>query len=191
MEIQAFGYLGLGASNLDDWTTFATSTIGMQSVDRANSMRAFRMVLTNRHVLEAIAIQVADGAWTLKWPDATSVNFYGEDSGDQTTKFKLTGVAFAGPDPINESINFSHLDIAILRVDPASDELHEFPKPVTLEIDAAQPEAHRDVFVVGFPGEPMNWSFGGKPPAGFETRQVMSTIFNSKFGVKRLVVTLR
>src|ERR1019366_2648465 len=43
MEIQAFGYLGLGASNLDEWTTFATSTIGMQSVDRANSMRAFRM----------------------------------------------------------------------------------------------------------------------------------------------------
>jgi hypothetical protein len=43
MEIQAFGYLGLGASNLDDWTTFATSTIGMQSVDRASSMRAFRM----------------------------------------------------------------------------------------------------------------------------------------------------
>src|SRR3954468_15156921 len=43
MEIQAFGYLGVGASNLDDWTNFATSTIGMQSVDRASSMRAFRM----------------------------------------------------------------------------------------------------------------------------------------------------
>ncbi len=43
MEIQAFGYLGLGASNLDDWTMFATSMVGMQSVDRASSMRAFRM----------------------------------------------------------------------------------------------------------------------------------------------------
>jgi 2,3-dihydroxybiphenyl 1,2-dioxygenase len=43
MEILAFGYLGLGASNLDDWTAFATSTIGMQSVDQASSMRAFRM----------------------------------------------------------------------------------------------------------------------------------------------------
>ena len=43
MEILAFGYLGLGASNLDDWTAFATSTIGMQSVDRASSLRAFRM----------------------------------------------------------------------------------------------------------------------------------------------------
>jgi 2,3-dihydroxybiphenyl 1,2-dioxygenase len=43
MEIQAFGYLGLGASNLDDWAAFATSAIGMQSVERASSMRAFRM----------------------------------------------------------------------------------------------------------------------------------------------------
>src|SRR6202166_1184897 len=43
MEIQAFGYLGIGSSNLDDWATFATSNIGMQSVDRAGSMRAFRM----------------------------------------------------------------------------------------------------------------------------------------------------
>src|SRR5262245_33348674 len=43
MEIRAFGYLGLGASNLDDWAAFATSSIGMQAVDRASSMRAFRM----------------------------------------------------------------------------------------------------------------------------------------------------
>ena len=43
MEIQAFGYLGIGSSSLDDWAAFATTNIGMQSVDRAKSMRAFRM----------------------------------------------------------------------------------------------------------------------------------------------------
>ena len=43
MEIQAFGYLGVGSSDLDDWTTFATRGVGMQVVDRAGSMRAFRM----------------------------------------------------------------------------------------------------------------------------------------------------
>ena len=40
MEIQAFGYLGVGASNLDDWAAFATSTVGMQAVDRTSSTRA-------------------------------------------------------------------------------------------------------------------------------------------------------
>jgi 2,3-dihydroxybiphenyl 1,2-dioxygenase len=43
MEIQAFGYLGVSSSNFDDWTTFATSNMGMQPVDRAKTMRAFRM----------------------------------------------------------------------------------------------------------------------------------------------------
>ena len=43
MEIQAFGYLGVGGSNLDDWAAFATSNVGMQAVDRTSSMRAFRM----------------------------------------------------------------------------------------------------------------------------------------------------
>jgi len=43
MEIQAFGYLGVGSSHLDDWSAFATTNIGMQPVDRASSMRAFRM----------------------------------------------------------------------------------------------------------------------------------------------------
>jgi 2,3-dihydroxybiphenyl 1,2-dioxygenase len=43
MEIQAFGYLGVGSSNLDDWSAFATTNVGMQPVDRTSSMRAFRM----------------------------------------------------------------------------------------------------------------------------------------------------
>src|SRR5215471_11793434 len=43
MEIQAFGYLGLGTANLDDWAAFATSMVGMQSVDRTSAIRTFRM----------------------------------------------------------------------------------------------------------------------------------------------------
>ena len=41
MEIQAFGYLGVGVSNLDDWAAFATSSVGLRGVVRASSMRAF------------------------------------------------------------------------------------------------------------------------------------------------------
>ena len=43
MEIQALGYLGVGSGKLDDWTTFATSGLGMQAVDRSAGVRAFRM----------------------------------------------------------------------------------------------------------------------------------------------------
>jgi hypothetical protein len=144
------------------------------------------LVITNRHVLEAIATQDGAGAWTLNWPDATTVDFVAEDGGAAATKFKVTGVAFAGPDPINETVNFAHLDMAILRVDPASDAGHSFPAPVTFETDTAQPKARRDLYVLGFPGEPRVWTFDGTPPAGNETMQVISTVFNDKFGVKRL-----
>jgi serine protease len=144
------------------------------------------LVLTNRHVLEEIATQDATGAWTLNWPDATWIDFVGEDGAVTATKFKITGVGFAGPDPIKRTINFAHLDMAVLRVDPASDAANAFPKPVTFEIDTAQPKARRDLYVVGFPGQPRTWLFGGTPPVGHETSQVISTIFNNKFGVKRL-----
>lgn len=43
MEIQALGYVGVGASDLTDWTDFATNWLGMQMVERGNSVRAFRM----------------------------------------------------------------------------------------------------------------------------------------------------
>src|SRR3954470_24530046 len=43
MEIQALGYLGFGAGDLEGWTDFATARLGMQAVDRGAGLRAFRM----------------------------------------------------------------------------------------------------------------------------------------------------
>src|SRR6201985_3983294 len=43
MEIQAFGYLGVGTAKLDDWTALATKGLGMEAVDRGGNARAFRM----------------------------------------------------------------------------------------------------------------------------------------------------
>src|SRR5271157_115590 len=43
MEVQALGYVGIGASDLTDWTDFATDWLGMQMTERGNTVRAFRM----------------------------------------------------------------------------------------------------------------------------------------------------
>jgi len=43
MTIQGLGYIGISASNLDAWSDFATSQLGLQQVDHAESCRAFRM----------------------------------------------------------------------------------------------------------------------------------------------------
>ena len=35
MTIQALGYLGIGVANVDDWSEFATRTVGMQAMTAA------------------------------------------------------------------------------------------------------------------------------------------------------------
>lgn len=43
MVLKALGYVGIESSKLDDWSDFATKLLGMQQVDRAGPVRAFRM----------------------------------------------------------------------------------------------------------------------------------------------------
>jgi 2,3-dihydroxybiphenyl 1,2-dioxygenase len=42
-ELTALGYIGVRSTRLDDWGAFATRLLGMQQVDRAGAVRAFRM----------------------------------------------------------------------------------------------------------------------------------------------------
>src|SRR5882757_9419341 len=43
MELQSFGYFGLGTTNLEDWRAFGTGLIGFQAVERSRSLLSFRM----------------------------------------------------------------------------------------------------------------------------------------------------
>jgi 2,3-dihydroxybiphenyl 1,2-dioxygenase len=43
MPIQALGYAGFGSADLDDWRQFGTGLVGLQAVERGNSLLAFRM----------------------------------------------------------------------------------------------------------------------------------------------------
>jgi hypothetical protein len=193
------GFVDLNAPDIGDWDTElglfkdniqkVISSVGRIDIPADPGLAgtcfviAPGLVLTNRHVLEEVAKQDASGTWVLNWPEATTVDFIGEDGAVQSTRFPIREVVFAGPDPINRHINFNHLDMAILRMDPDG---ARFPEAVTFERDAGQPEAQNELYVVGFPGRPKKWFFGGTPEPGTETTQVISTIFNNKFGVKRL-----
>jgi 2,3-dihydroxybiphenyl 1,2-dioxygenase len=43
MAVQALGYAGFGSAALDDWRQFGTGLVGLQAVERGNSLLAFRM----------------------------------------------------------------------------------------------------------------------------------------------------
>ncbi len=42
-EIASLGYIGINSTRLTDWSDYATGLLGMQEVDRAGKVRAFRM----------------------------------------------------------------------------------------------------------------------------------------------------
>src|ERR1700692_2091693 len=71
MPIQALGYAGFGSSALEDWRQFGTGLVGLQAVERGNSLLAFRMddrkqrIVIDRSLPEGARFfgwEVADGA---------------------------------------------------------------------------------------------------------------------------------
>ena len=65
MEIQGLGYVGIGASNLSDWSDFATGWVGMQMVENGNASRSFRM--DDRKQRLTIDRSLADGDRYFGW----------------------------------------------------------------------------------------------------------------------------
>ena len=43
MDIQALGYVGVHATSIEDWASFATRFLGMQLVERSRGTLALRM----------------------------------------------------------------------------------------------------------------------------------------------------
>ena len=70
MEIQAFGYLGVGTDNVEDWSAFAPPWLGMQEVDRGGGTRAFRMDDRKQRLFVDRAI--AQGAKVFGWEVANA-----------------------------------------------------------------------------------------------------------------------
>ena len=150
------------------------------------------LVMTNRHVLEAIAFEEPAGDGTSRWRlmDGVAVDFAAESERDRVARFAVTGVAFAPRDPIAMSIDFAHLDMAVLRCAEAPlDAGATFPAPLRLEGRVRDYYKGREVYVVGYPAKP--WTVfaeaaeGAVPPAAHEFLEVQRTLFDGAFGVKR------
>jgi 2,3-dihydroxybiphenyl 1,2-dioxygenase len=65
MTLQALGYVGFGSPNLDDWRQFGTGLVGLQAVERGNSLLAFRMDDRKQRIV--IDRAMADGARFFGW----------------------------------------------------------------------------------------------------------------------------
>jgi 2,3-dihydroxybiphenyl 1,2-dioxygenase len=65
MTIQALGYVGFGSRDLDDWRQFGTGLVGLQAVERGNSLLAFRMDDRKQRIV--IDRSMADGERFFGW----------------------------------------------------------------------------------------------------------------------------
>src|SRR5271154_5072602 len=65
MTVQALGYVGFGSKDLDDWRQFGTGLVGLQAVERGNSLLAFRMDDRKQRIV--IDRAMGDGARFFGW----------------------------------------------------------------------------------------------------------------------------
>jgi 2,3-dihydroxybiphenyl 1,2-dioxygenase len=65
MAMQGLGYVGFGSADLDDWRQFGTGLVGLQAVERGNSLLAFRMDDRKQRIV--IDRSMADGMRFFGW----------------------------------------------------------------------------------------------------------------------------
>ena len=136
------------------------------------------LVLTNRHVLQAIASKprAADGSWQLK-PDI-AIDFGHEFRARQSVRRRaVRRVVFAGSKEImGNAIDHAKLDLALLELDPA--EGGESPaNPLALDLSPDWGQQLTGIFIIGYPGNP--GLFVEKPT-------LLELLFKSTYGCKRV-----
>ncbi len=142
------------------------------------------LLITNRHVAEAIAVETGAG-WRLRWPDATTIDFVAEHGVELRPTFVVTEIAYAGPFPIDGMVGFHKLDVALLRVKPIQSGV-KLPPALKLDGGDALLKPSRGLYSIGFPGQPLVHIGGGTPPPGYEVQTVITEVFDGKFAVKKL-----
>src|SRR5205807_6175189 len=88
------------------------------------------IAVTNRHVLEAIAEEVR-GAAATRWifPDQNPTIDFAE-AADGSRRFQIMAVLAAGLDSTNGLVNFAHLDMALLAIEPTNAAGQPLPPPL-------------------------------------------------------------
>jgi V8-like Glu-specific endopeptidase len=133
------------------------------------------LVMTNRHVLQAISTNPKpSNGWQLK-PEV-AIDFGHEFRGTESAgRRKIKGVVFAGSQYIDPfQIDLGKLDLALLELEPAR---QDTDNKLALDVapDWGQPET--SIFICGYPGNPGSSS---------NPSSLLELLFQATYGCKRL-----
>jgi hypothetical protein len=146
----------------------------VQGFEGTGFLIAENLIVTNRHVLQAIARPNLEGVWTFK--PGVAIDFGHEfRARDSVSPRRLKQVIFAGAKPISSPVDHTKLDMALIELEPAVDGSR--PAAV-LALDIAPDWANPTQFIytIGYPGNP---GLG-------EPLSLLEQLFQSTFGCKRL-----
>jgi 2,3-dihydroxybiphenyl 1,2-dioxygenase len=129
MEITALGYIGIGSSQLDQWSRMATGLLGMQQVDHGGSMRAFRMDDRKQRLI--VDGRSDAGLAVMGWEVLTSAELDSLAGRLENHDIKVT----RGPRALADE---RHVTELISFEDPAGNRLEVFCKPAVAP-DAFKP----------------------------------------------------
>jgi 2,3-dihydroxybiphenyl 1,2-dioxygenase len=86
--IRALGYAGFGSDKLEDWRQFGTTLVGLQAVERGNSLLAFRMDDRKQRIV--IDRAMGDGARFFGWEVADAAALDALAAKLEAAKVKVT-----------------------------------------------------------------------------------------------------
>jgi serine protease len=146
------------------------------------------IIMTNRHVLEAIAEEVsgpAGGRWEFS-VGVPTIDF--SETADGSARFRIKKVIAAGAQPIEGKVRLDHLDMALLEVETTNAAGDPLPQALPLIDACPELKTKGDMFTIGFPARPGTSSMIDPKTGAFsmEVSKRLAQIFNLKFGRKYL-----
>jgi V8-like Glu-specific endopeptidase len=134
------------------------------------------LIVTNRHVLQAVATKQDDGTWEIN--EGAKIDFGHEHRGrDSVNPRPLKRVVYAGAKEIDpRQIDHKKLDLALIELGPGRGR-KKSPTPLAVELATDWPTPDTTLFTIGYPAD---------PGLEAETSTVLELLFHSTFGYKRL-----
>jgi hypothetical protein len=167
--------LRLGIAEVSRSVGRINSAIGFPNYAGTGFVVAEGLIATNRHVLEELVggpNPQPDGSWKFLQP--VTIDFAAELERDRKREFKVTGVAFSGPDAINRVLKTSNLDLALLTVEK-NNGTEDLPPPLRLSRRIKALRTGEEIYVMGYPARPYNDEVG----------EVLMRVFQDEYFVKR------
>jgi S1-C subfamily serine protease len=182
------GVIDLSDETLDQWQSVArkfakqisivASAVGRIDVDGQHAGTGFvvkdGVILTNRHVLQVLAVPDSAGAWAFR--GQPTITFDAEPAKTRERQFSIRKkVVLAGAERIDPfALNFNKLDFAILECEV--DGSARFPTSLPLESDPDKVTVGRPIFTIGY---------AAQPPHGVYSSEVLNRLFSHRYGRKR------